>query len=105
MRKRPCRSVGRQNLGVDHAGLAVEQAPDPFFAVDMHARGQAVAPIGRMLQRHGVDRPLQDEKADRQNIDCICRHIICPQDGNAATQATSRQRAVRHKEGTSKGNA
>ena len=83
-----CRAVlqRRHDLRIDHAGLAVEQAADPFFAVDMHARRQAVAPIGRMLQRHGVYRPFQDEEADRQNIDRICRHIAVPPGRNAGTR-------------------
>src|SRR5450759_3583879 len=52
--------------------LAVEQAPDPDLAVDMHAGGQAVASIGGMLERDGVHHPFENEKADGQNIDQIC---------------------------------
>ena len=59
------------DLHVDHAGLAVEHAPDPDLAVDIHAGRQAVASVGGVLQRDGIHRPFQDEEADRQNIDPI----------------------------------
>ena len=68
----------RHDLHVDHPGLAVEHAPDPDLAVDMHAGRQAVASVGGMLQRDGVHRPFQDEEADRQNIDQVCAHVAVP---------------------------
>jgi hypothetical protein len=55
----------RHDLHVDHAGLALEQAPDPDLAVDVHAGGQAVASIGAVLQRDGIDRPFEGKEADR----------------------------------------
>src|ERR1700730_5781280 len=66
------------DLHVDHAGLAVEHAPDPDLAVDIHAGGQAVAPVGGVLQRDRIHRPFQDEEADRQNIDQIGTHVSSP---------------------------
>ncbi len=59
------------DLHVDHARLAVEQAAHPDLAIAVHPRRQAVAAIGGMLERCGIDQPFDDEEGDRQNIDRI----------------------------------
>jgi hypothetical protein len=64
----------RHDLGIDHAGLAVEHAADPDLAVFVHAGGQAVAPIGAVLERDRVHRPFDGEEADRQDVDQVGAH-------------------------------
>src|SRR5712672_2804586 len=51
----------RHDLHVHHARLATEHVSDPYFAVDVHARRQAVAAVGGVFERDGIDQPLQGE--------------------------------------------
>jgi hypothetical protein len=66
------------DLHVDHARLAVEHAADPGLAKHVHARRQAVAAIGGMLERHGIDQPFDRKEPDRDDVDEIGAHVASP---------------------------
>jgi hypothetical protein len=81
--RKECRAVlqRRHDLHVDHAGVAVEQAPHPDLAVDIHAGGQALASVGGTLEGDGIHGPFEDEEADRYNVDRIYAHAALPMAG------------------------
>jgi len=65
---------GRHHLHVHHAGLAIEQVPDPDLAIRVHAGRQTVTSIGRVLQRDGINGPFQHKETDREDVHPICSH-------------------------------
>jgi hypothetical protein len=53
------------DLHLDHPRLAIEHVPDPDLAIDVHPRRQAVAAVGGMLQRDGVNQKFEDKPTAR----------------------------------------
>jgi hypothetical protein len=77
------------------SAIRLVEAAHPHLAVAVHARRQAVAAIGRMLQRQRVDQPLDDEEADGGDVDPMPAHVcLLARIATLATHGEVQQRLI-----------
>ncbi len=83
------------DVGIDDARLALQQTAHPDLTIGVHACRQAVAAVFGVLQRDRIGRPLQDEEAQREDVDpgIVDHEAPIVSVGTSATHAVMQQQA------------